>query len=434
MSRRVVITGMGVVTPLGLNLETTWENLMMSKSGIDRISLFDASSFPVQIAAEVKDFDESVVKLPEEMEGLKGFIGRSTKFCLVSTQEAVEDAGLNLDNIDPTKFGVSLGGNEENARITTFGESFIEEDIFSALKNHDLSYFDNPRQTGKIWAIRRCAHTTSQIISLIYGAQGPVSTSSTACASSAQAIGKAMRMIEYGDADIMITGGSDSIIGEFSVAGFGLLGALSQNNGDPERSSRPFDLKRDGFVLGEGAGILIMEELDHARARGAKIIAELAGFGTSSNAYRITDSPPDGRGADQAMRLALEDAELLPEDIDYINAHGTSTLINDRSETQAIKKVFGDNAYEIPISSNKSMLGHLIASAGTIELIASAMTIQKNIIPPTINYETPDPDCDLDYVPNEPREYKVDAVISNSFAFGGQNASLVLERYHEIDA
>jgi 3-oxoacyl-[acyl-carrier-protein] synthase II len=244
-------------------------------------------------------------------------------------------------------------------------------------------------------------------------------------------MGKAMRMIENGDADIMITGGGDSIIGEFSLAGFGLLGALSRNNEDPERSSRPFDLRRDGFVLGEGAGILIMEELSHAQERGAHIIAEITGFGSSSNAYRITDSPPDGRGADQSMSLALQDAGLLPEDINYINAHGTSTLINDRSETQAIKKVFGKNAYRVPISSNKSMLGHLIASAGAIELIVSVSTIQKNIIPPTINYETPDPDCDLDYVPNEPREYGVNAVLSNSFAFGGQNASLVAERYQE---
>ena len=431
MDRRVVITGMGAITPLGLDLKTTWENLMKAKSGIGYISLFDASSFPVKIAAEVKDFDESSIDLPEE---IKQFTSRSTKLCLAAAQEAIEDACLNLDTIDPTMFGISLGGNEENSKLSNFGEAFTEEDIFNALKNGDLSYFNRPHYVGKIWALRRCAHTTPTILSILYNAQGPVSTSSTACASSAQAIGKALRMIEYGDADIMITGGSDSIIGEFSVAGFGLLGALSQNNKDPERSSRPFDLKRDGFVLGEGAGIFIMEELNHARARGAKIIAEVTGFGSSSNAYRITDSPPDGRGADQSMRLALEDAELLPEEVDYINAHGTSTLINDRSETQAIKKVFGEAAYGIPISSNKSMLGHLIASAGTIELIVSAMTIQKNVIPPTINYETPDPDCDLDYVPNEPRAHEVDAVLSNSFAFGGQNASLVVERYHGMDA
>ena len=430
MERRVVITGMGAVTPLGLNLKTTWENLMRAQSGIGYISLFDASSFPVKIAAEVKDFDESSVTLPESMEGMKHFVSRASKFCLVSAQEAMENAAVNLDTIEPTMFGISIGGNEENSKLSSFSDAFAEEDIFYSLQNGDLSYLSNSNYLGQIWALRRCAHTPSNILSILYNAQGPVSTSSTACASSAQAIGKAMRMIQYGDADIMITGGCDSIIGEFSVAGFGLLGALSQNNDNPEGSSRPFDLKRDGFVLGEGAGILIMEELEHARARGAKIIAEITGFGTSSNAYRITDSPPDGRGADQSMRLALRDAGLSPEDINYINAHGTSTLINDRSETQAIKKVFGEAAYNTPISSNKSMLGHLIASAGTIELIVSVLTIHKNIVPPTINYETPDPDCDLDYVPNEPREYGVDAVLSNSFAFGGQNASLVVERYH----
>jgi len=431
MERRVVITGMGAVTPLGLDLKTTWENLMRAKSGIGHISLFDATTFPVQIAAEVKDFDESAINLPE---GIEHFTSRSTKFCLAATQEAKQDSCLNLDTVDPTMFGISIGGNEENTKLSNFGDAFAEKDIFYSLQNRDLSYYNHSNFLGQIWAVRRCAHTSSHILSIIYNAQGPVSTSSTACASSAQAIGKAMRMIEYGDADIMITGGCDSIIGEFSVAGFGLLGALSQNNKDPERASRPFDLKRDGFVLGEGAGILIMEELGHARERGAKIIAEITGFGTSSNAYRITDSPPDGRGADQAMRLALEDAGLSPDDIDYINAHGTSTLINDRSETQAIKKVFGKDAYRTPISSNKSMLGHLIASAGTIELIVSVLTIQKNIIPPTINYEIPDPDCDLDYVPNEPREYEVNSILSNSFAFGGQNASLVAERYQDVDA
>jgi 3-oxoacyl-[acyl-carrier-protein] synthase II len=258
-----------------------------------------------------------------------------------------------------------------------------------------------------------------------------LSSSSTACASSTHAIGKALRLIEHGDADIVIAGGTDSCLSEFSVAGFYLLGALSENNEHPEKASRPFDLKRNGFVLAEGAGILILEELQHALKRGAPIIAELKGFGTSSNAYRITDSPPDGRGPDQAMQSALEDAGLKPGDIDHINAHGTSTLINDRSETLSIKKIFEEAAYTIPISANKSMLGHPIASAGAIELIISVLTIHNNIIPPTINYEVPDPDCDLDYVPNEPRAGEVNTVLSNSFAFGGQNASLVVARYGE---
>lgn len=428
MERRVVITGMGAVTPLGKNLKSTWENLMRSESGIDYISMFDASSFPVKIAAEVKDFDDSALNLPPELEP---FAGRSSKFCVAAAQEALRNAGINLDAIDHTMFGISLGGNEETSKLSEFSNAFREENILFSLQNKDLSYFKESNYLAQIWALRRCAHTTSNILSILCNARGPVSTSSTACASSAQAIGKAMRMIEHGDADIMITGGSDSIISEFSVAGFGLLGALSHNNDNPKKASRPFDLKRDGFVLGEGSGILILEELSHARARGARILAEITGFGSSSNAYRLTDSPPDGRGADQSMRAALQDAGILPDAIDYINAHGTSTLINDRSETQAIKKVFGRTAYDIPISSNKSMLGHLIASAGTIELIVSVMTIQNNIIPPTINYEIPDPDCDLDYVPNEPRKYQVNSVLSNSFAFGGQNASLVVERYHD---
>jgi 3-oxoacyl-[acyl-carrier-protein] synthase II len=258
-----------------------------------------------------------------------------------------------------------------------------------------------------------------------------LSASSTACASSTHAIGKAMRLIEHGDADMMIAGGTDSCLSEFSVAGFYLLGALSENNEHPEKASRPFDLKRNGFTLGEGAAILILEELQHARKRGATIIGELKGFGASSNAYRITDSPPDGRGPDQAMAMALDDAGLLPGEVDHINAHGTSTLINDRSETVAIKKVFGDAAYAIPISANKSMLGHPIAGAGAIELVISLLTIHHNIIPPTINYEVPDPDCDLDYVPNEARAQAVNTVLSNSFAFGGQNASLLVARYDE---
>ncbi len=428
MERRVVITGMGAVTPLGESLDQTWESLMRSQSGIDYISLFDASSFPVKIAAEVKSFDEAKLGIPEE---LKPFAGRATKFCISAAQEAIRRAGINLDTIDTTMFGISLGGNEETTKLSEFSNAFREENILYSLQNKDLSYFRDSNRLAQLWAIRRCAHTTSNILSILFNARGPVSTSSTACASSAQAIGKAMRMIEHADADIMITGGADSIISEFSVAGFGLLGALSHNNGDPQRSSRPFDLKRDGFVLGEGSGILILEELSHARARGARILAEITGFGSSSNAYRLTDSPPDGRGADQSMRSALFDAGLAPEQIDYINAHGTSTLVNDRSETQAIKKVFGESAYETPISSNKSMLGHLIASAGTIELIMSVMTIQNKTIPATINYETPDPDCDLDYVPNEPRKHEVNSVLSNSFAFGGQNASLVVERYYD---
>jgi 3-oxoacyl-[acyl-carrier-protein] synthase II len=428
MRRRVVITGMGIVTPLGLTVKATWENLVKAQSGIGYLSLFDVSTFPVRIAGEVKHFDESSIALPE---ALNHFVSRATKFCLAATEEALESSGVNLAALDSAHIGISLGASEEMFTLSKFGEAFVEEDIYHSLEKGDLSVLGSTKYLGQIWPLRKCAHMTSHIVSIVYNLHGPLSASSTACASSSHAIGKAMRIIEHGDADMMIAGGTDSCLSEFSVAGFYLLGALSENNEHPEKASRPFDLKRNGFILGEGAAILILEELYHARNRGATIIAELKGFGASSNAYRITDSPPDGRGPDQAMALALDDAGLLPEEIDHINAHGTSTMINDRSETVAIKKVFGEAAYTIPISANKSMLGHTIAGAGAIELIISVLTIQNSIIPPTINYEVPDPDCDLDYVPNEPRARGVNTVLSNSFAFGGQNASLVVARYDE---
>jgi 3-oxoacyl-[acyl-carrier-protein] synthase II len=428
MRRRVVITGMGLLTPLGHTVTATWEHLLKAQSGIGPLSLFDVSTFPVRIAAEVKDFDEFSIFLPE---ALHRFAGRATKFCLAATEEALVNAAVDLEALDPAQIGISLGASEEMFTLSKFGEAFVEEDIYQSLERGDLSVLRRTKQLGKIWPLRKCAHTTSHILSIMYNLHGPLSASSTACASSTHAIGKAMRLIEHGDAEMMIAGGTDSCLSEFSVAGFYLLGALSENNEHPEKASRPFDLRRNGFILGEGAAVLILEELQHARNRGATIIAELKGFGASSNAYRITDSPPDGRGPDQAMARALDDAGLLPGEVDHINAHGTSTMINDRSETVAIKKVFGDLAYDIPISANKSMLGHPIAGAGAIELVISVLTIRHNSIPPTINYEVPDPDCDLDYVPNEARAREVNTVLSNSFAFGGQNASLLVARYEE---
>jgi len=325
--------------------------------------------------------------------------------------------------------GISLGASEETYTLSRFDDAFVAADIYHYLESNNLSYLKGSKPLGHIWPVRKGAHITSQIVSIAFGALGPSSASSTACASSTHAVGKALRMIEHGDADVVIAGGTDSCLSEFSVAGFYLLGALSQNNSSPSRASRPFDLRRNGFVLAEGAGILVVEEQQHAQRRRAPILAELNGFGATSNSYRITDSPPDGRGPDQAMGTAIRDAGLTPGDIDHINAHGTSTVINDRSETLAIKKIFGERAYSIPISANKSMLGHSIAGAGAIELIISVLTIQNNVIPPTINYEVKDPDCDLDYVPNEKRACVVSRVLSNSFAFGGQNASLVVTRY-----
>jgi 3-oxoacyl-[acyl-carrier-protein] synthase II len=426
MKKRAVITGLGMVTPLGLDVATTWQNVLRGASGIGYISIFDASTFPVRIAGEVKGFDESLAAVPE---GMGHFAGRATKFCLGATQEALRNARFSPGSIEPTRIGISLGASEETYTLSRFDDAFIAADIHHYLESNDLSYLRGSKPLGHIWPVRKCAHITSQIVSIAYAARGPSSASSTACASSTHAVGKALRMIEYGDADMVIAGGTDSCLSEFSVAGFYLLGALSENNSNPSQASRPFDLRRNGFVLAEGAGILIVEELQHALKRGAPILAELKGFGATSNSYRITDSPPDGRGPDQAMAKALQDGDLTPGDIDHINAHGTSTVINDRSETLAIKKIFGERAYRIPVTANKSMLGHSIAGAGAMELIISVLSIQHNSIPPTINYEVKDPDCDLDYVPNQKRHCTVDAVLSNSFAFGGQNASLVVARY-----
>jgi 3-oxoacyl-[acyl-carrier-protein] synthase II len=428
LEKRIAVTGLGAVTPLGLDVKSSWEGLIEGRSGINRITLFDASTFPIRIAGEVKNFQLNGFRFPSH---LYDFMSRATKFCLAATRMAIEDSKLNLKDVNPTRFGISLGANEEHVHLHQIDEVYGEMLSYEALVSGSNYYFDSSKPLGKIWPIRRAASITASLLSLILRAQGPLNTSATACASSGHAIGKAMRIIESGEADIMIAGGCEAMISEFAIAGFGLLGALSRNNDEPEKASRPFDGKRDGFVLSEGSGILILEELSHARRRGASILAEITGYGSSSNAYRITDATPDGGGADICMLAALKDAHLTPEGIDCINAHGTSTLSNDRSETRAIKKVFGEKAYEIPISSNKSMLGHLITSSSAVELIISILTIQHNIIPPTINLTHPDPECDLDYVPNEYREKEVNAVLSNSFAFGGQNVSLVAEKFVE---
>ncbi len=430
--RRIVVTGIGAVTPLGNDVNGTWQNLVKGKSGIKPITIFDASKFPVKIGAEVKNFDfDSCV--PEQ---ISPFLGRSIKFCLAAVKEALTNADLDLDLMDTCRLGVSLGANEEYANISSLHELFevklikdlLEQRLDSNQGSTALHQSGTMKDLGRVWPIRRSAYMAANILSLVYNILGPVSTSSSACASSAQAIGRAMRMIQDGDAETVITGGCDAIIGEIPLSGFHRLRALSTHNDCPEKASRPFDRNRDGFVLGEGSGILILEELSHARKRGANILGELAGYGSSSNAYKITASPEDGHGADASMKASLDDAGCSIDEVDYINAHGTSTHLNDKSETAAIKNVFQDRAYEIPISSNKSMLGHLIASAASIELITSVMALNKNMIPPTINYENPDPECDLDYVPNSYRQKEVKTILSNSFAFGGQNASILVKR------
>ena len=431
--KRVVITGIGSVTPIGNTLDATWSNLIKGTSGIAPITIFDASTFPVKIGAEVKNFDFNAA-VPED---LRPFIGRSTSFCIQATREALRNAGLDLDLMNTASVGIALGSNEEAMGLNMFGNLFDARTIKEHLERQQdatslhrpFAHLASSKQLGQIWPVRRSAATAANILSILFNIQGPVSTSSGACASSAQAMGRALRMIQDGDADVVITGGCDSMIGEFSVAGFYRLRALSKNNDNPEKASCPFDLKRDGFVLGEGSAVLILEDLEHARKRGATILAELAGYGSSSNAGSITAPPEDGRGADLCLKAALADGNCSPDEVDYINAHGTSTHLNDKSETAAIKNVFGERAYSIPVSSNKSMLGHLVASAAAIELAMSVQTINSQVIPPTINYENPDPACDLDYVPNEFRLKKVNTILSNSFAFGGQNASVLVKKF-----
>ena len=433
-SQRVVITGIGAVTPLGNDVETSWDNLIRGISGIGPITQFDATSYPVKIGAEVKNFDFNG-QVPDD---IAPFVGRGTRFCLRAAREAITQSGLMLDEqCDTSRIGLALGCNEEYSRITDFGEMFESRSVRHLLEMRKemgkgqfvgLPHLQQAKQLGRVWPIRRSAAMTANLLSILLNIQGPVSTSSSACASSAQAIGRGLRMIQDGDADVVLTGGTDAIIGEFTVTGFYRLGALSRNNANPEKASCPFDLKRDGFILGEGSGVLVLESYEHARRRGAPILGELAGYGSSSNAHSITAPREDGQGADLCIKAALQDAGCTTAAIDYINAHGTSTYLNDKSETAAIKNVFAERAYGIPVSSNKSMMGHLVASAAAIELIISLLTLERGLIPPTINYENPDPDCDLDYVPNHTRDKRVETILSNSFAFGGQNASVVVKK------
>ena len=428
MRRRIVITGMGAVTPLGHNVQDLYRAQLEGKSGIGPITLFNASRFPTKFAAQVKDFDLARhIKDPSRWQDS----GANSRFAAAAAQEALTDAGLLDDTrTDRTRFGVYLGSGEGiqdfHNLISLVSESCqkdpraVDTTIFTA---GGLNHFHPGRE------FEQELHTTPGHLAAYFGLEGPNYNSLTACAASSQAIGEAAELIRHGDADIMLSGGAHSMIHPLGVTGFNLLTALSTYNENPARASRPFDLHRDGFVLGEGAGMLILEELEHARRRGATIYAELTGYGSTADAFRVTDSHPEGRGAIACMQGALKDSGLARSDIGYINAHGTSTQVNDKVETLAIKKVFDDGAYEIPVSSSKSMLGHLIAAAGAVELIISIMAIRHGGLPPTINYEVPDPECDLDYIPNVPREKRVRHVLSNSFGFGGQNISLIVSRF-----
>jgi 3-oxoacyl-[acyl-carrier-protein] synthase II len=428
MRRRVVVTGMGVITPLGHTVKELYRAQLTGKSGVGPITLFDARRFPTTFAAQVKNFD-----LTQHVEDAGRWTdsGANSKFAAAAAAQALADANLlDQPRVDRTRIGVYLGSGE--------GIQDFHHLISLIARNYEATGGGvNPvgfvrgalREFHRGREAEQELHTTSGHLAAHFDLQGPNYNCLTACAASSQAIGEATELIRHGDADIMLSGGAHSMIHPFGLTGFNLLTALSTNNTEPERASRPFDLRRDGFVLGEGAGMLVLEDLDHARQRGAPIYAEITGYGSTADAFRITDSHPEGRGAIACIRGALADSGLAPEAIGYINAHGTSTQVNDKVETAAIKAVFGETAYRVPVSSSKSMLGHLIAAAGAVELVICVEALRHGVLPPTINYEVPDPDCDLDYIPNEAREKRVEHVLSNSFGFGGQNVSLVVSRF-----
>jgi 3-oxoacyl-[acyl-carrier-protein] synthase II len=424
---RVVITGMGWITPMGHSIESAWKGLLAGESGIARTSLFDAATFPTSISAEVKNFRlaDHIAEVGSHIDG-----GRNTQFALAACSQAWKHSGLDAAKLDLDQVGIYLGS----------GEGSLDFDAFTAANLRAWQPATNTLDTVK-WAevALELMNVTRELeqepnmplshLALLTGARGPAMNCLTACAASTQAIGEATQILRRGDAQVMIGGGAHSMIHPFGVTGFNRLTALSIANDDPARASRPFDAQRGGFVLGEGAGMVILETLDHATARGAKILAEVAGYGSTADAFRITDQDPQGRGAIVAMQEALRDARMTPADIDYINAHGTGTRENDGNETLAIRSVFGDRAKRCPVSSIKSMMGHLIAAAGAVELICCVLAIRDNMLPPTMNLHHPDPECDLDYVPNQARPARVDVALSNSFGFGGQNDSIIVKRF-----
>lgn len=426
MTRRVVVTGMGMVVPLGSDVSVVWRRILNGESGVGYTTLFDGSRFPTKIAAEVRQWDLSDVgENPDDWR----LQGRHSHFAVGAGKKAVADAGLEPGRLDPSRFGVYTGSGEGQQDFARFTEMMTAAMVDG--KRLDVARF---MQTGfdvlnPLAELEQEPNMPAAHLASMFGAEGPNFNCLTACAASSQAIGEAMEIIRRGEADVMLAGGSHSMIHPFGVTGFNLLTALSTRNDEPTKASRPFDLQRDGFVLGEGGAMLVLESLEHARARGARIHAELIGYGSTADAFRITDTHPEGRGAISCLQMALADARLNGDEVDYINAHGTSTEVNDKVETLAVKKVFGQRAYQIPMSSTKSMTGHLIAAAGATELIFCILAIRDNVLPPTINYEFPDPTCDLDYVPNQARPQKCDVAISNSFGFGGQNIALIVRRF-----
>jgi len=409
--RRVVITGVGAVTPVGNTAEEFWAALIQGKSGIGPITRFDASPLPTKIAGELKGFDPLRYMDKKDDRKFDPFL----KYAIACAAMAVEDAGLNVERVDRTRFGVLVGSGIGG--ITTL------------LESHKILLEKGPDRVSPFFIPMLIVNMASGLISMRFGARGPNSSIVTACATGNHAIGDAMKIIQRNDADVMIAGGSEAIILPLTFAGFCQMKAMSTRNDDPARASRPFDAARDGFVCGEGGGLLVLESLDHALGRDARIYAEVVGYGMTGDAYHMTAPDPEADGAARAMTLAMKDAEVEPSAVGYINAHGTSTPYNDKSETMAIKRVFGEHARKVAVSSTKSMTGHLLGAAGGIEAIATALAIHHGILPPTINYETPDPDCDLDYVPNQARKQDVEVALSNAFGFGGTNATIVLRKY-----
>jgi len=404
-----------------------WRRLLAGESGVGYISIFDAGGFPTKIAAEVRDWDIS--QAGEDPEDWK-YQGRHTRFAVGAAKQAVADSGLDLDRIDPTRFGVYTGCGEGQQDFNRFTEMMVAAMEEGSGKIDTTKFIQKGFETlHPIAELEQEPNMPAGHLASLFNAQGPNMNCLTACAASSQALGEAVEIIRRGEADVMLSGGAHTMIHPFGVTGFNLLTAISTRNDEPTRASRPFDRERDGFVLGEGSSMLVLESLESAQARGAKIHGEVIGYGSTADAFRITDTHPEGRGAIACMKLAIEDAGLKPDDVDYINAHGTSTTVNDKVETLAIKQVFGERAYKLPVSSTKSMLGHMIAAAGATELIICLLAIRDNMAPPTTNYENPDPDCDLDYVPNAAREHRCDVALSNSFGFGGQNISLLARRF-----
>ena len=419
LTRRVVITGLGLVTPVGNTVEETWTALMNGRSGADYIKKFDAEKFSVKFACEVKNFDPLTFIAKKEARKMGAFI----HYAIAASIEAVADSGIQL-----TENGKFRDDISEN--VGTYISSGIG-DFWAIEREHSKLLDDGPDRVSPFFIVSAIVNLAAGQVSIRFGAKGPNSATATACAAGAHAIGDSFKIIQRGDADIMICGGAESAITPMSVAGFSAMRALSTNNDDPIHASRPFERDRDGFVIGEGAGIMILEELELAKRRGAKIYGEIVGYGSAADAFHLTMPDETGSGARRVMQRTLKDAGISPEQVGYINAHGTSTPYNDKFETLAIKDTFGAHAYKLAVSSTKSMTGHLLGAAGGIEGIFCVLTLHHNVIAPTINYVNPDPDCDLDYVPNEPREARVDYVLSNSFGFGGTNAALLFKRYEE---